>query len=288
VFDRRSKAAFVVACLTLAGCAMGFQWAVEYLNVFLKKKPVELRASFSTIPDVIGAWKKLGKDSIFDEAMVESLGTHQYLNRAYAMHGNPSKGLMTVHVAYYTGLIDAVPHVADRCMEAAGHNAKTLPENIPLAIDMSTWRDDPECVNRRTGKPYPTVLRRHHFTGQWASVHMPVGDLALRTTEFERDDDPAARVYAGYLFIANGRTTPTPDAVRLLAFDKTDEYAYYCKVQFTMSGSQGFNRDQFVQQVSGFVSDFLPELMRCLPDWAEVESRGHTEPAVETDASTTR
>lgn len=281
MFDHRAKAAFIVACVVLAVCGLSFRWAVGYLNLYLRKEPIEMRAPFSTIPDVIGAWRKSGEDRILDKAMVEELGTDKYLDRWFALEGGQGNTYMSVHLAYYTGMIDAIPHVPDRCMVAAGYNAKSLPENVPLSIDSSDWVPDPVHVNRRTGLPYPTVTFRHYFTGQQIMVRMPVGDMKLRITDFESEDKPDARVYAGYLFVANGRTTPTPDDVRKMAFDPSEKYAYYCKVQFNMVGSQTFTREQFVDTVSAFLKDFLPELMRCLPDWAQVESTGQPAPATQ-------
>ena len=49
--------------------------------------------------------------------MVEELGTNLYLSRDYERRDDR----VNVHVAYYTGLIDDVPHVPERCWAA---NAK--------------------------------------------------------------------------------------------------------------------------------------------------------------------
>jgi len=37
--------------------------------------------------------------------------------------------------------------------------------------------------------------------------------------------------------------------------------------------------------VAGFLKDFLPELMRCLPDWAEVEGQEQSKQAAATTGS---
>ena len=65
---------------------------------------------------------------------------------------------------------------------------------------------------------------------------------------------------------------PTPEGVRKFAFDLTSRYAYYAKVQFLLAGSGDFDQDDFIEIVSGVLPELLPELMRCLPDWAIVES----------------
>ena len=79
------------------------------------------------------------------------------------------------------------------------------------------------------------------------------------------------RAHAGYLFLANGRSTPSPDGVRLLAFKLSERRAYYCKVQFTMGGSADFDDTAWLSEIGDFMDEFLPELMRCLPDWSVVE-----------------
>ena len=101
---------------------------------------------------------------------------------------------------------------------------------------------------------------------------MPVGEFKLRTTEFGSEENPEMRIYAGYFFIANGETMPDPVDVRRFAFDLTTQYAYYAKVQFLLAGPEDFGRDDFLDVVSEVLTDLLPELMRCLPDWVDVES----------------
>ena len=92
----------------------------------------------------------------------------------------------------------------------------------------------------------------------------------MRVTEFSHPKLADDHVFAGYFFVANGKTTAYPEKIRLLSFDRSAKYAYYCKVQFTMQGSRQFNVEQFNAIVSDFTSNVLPEIMKCLPDWAEV------------------
>jgi hypothetical protein len=269
-YDRRSKPAFFAACGVLLASTVGFNWAVKALNVYLKKEPIELRGLFDTIPRALGRWHAVGKDKSFDEAMIEELGTSKYLDRDYAIDGSPRGPRMNVHVAYYTGMIDAVPHVPDRCLVAAGFNAKTLPQNLPLNIDRSAWTDH-EMTNLQTGRLYPAVVIRNDFTGD-RMILMPVGDFELRVTEFERTDQPDLNVFGGYFFIANGQITPTPEGVKAMAFKPSEKYAYYCKVQLTQV-ALNVTQDEYLALAADFMGEFLPELMQRLPDWAEVERR---------------
>ena len=39
-----------------------------------------------------------------------------------------------------------------------------------------------------------------------------------------------------------------------------------------MIGGRNLDQEAFVRIVTGFTDELLPELMRCLPDWSEVEA----------------
>lgn len=86
-------------------------------------------------------------------------------------------------------------------------------------------------------------------------------------------DSSSARIYAGYFFVANGRIAHTPEDVKLLAFKRSEEYAYYCKVQFSAAGDRDFTTEEFTSMCSDFLEVLLPDLSRCFPDWSEIESR---------------
>lgn len=269
-FDRHAKLALIVACVTLLACSIGFRYAVAALNIYLHKEPVQLRGSFSTISRTLGPWSQVGEDAVLDDALLLELGTSDTISRAYALEGDPRNAVLGVHVAYYTGMIDAVPHIPDRCFVAAGLEPVTLPTVLPLPIDRSTWTVDPGPINLATQQPYQRVEYRHPFTNQLLPVRMPVGDIEFRVTQFARKDQPDIRHFAGFLFIANGRATATPEQIRVLAFKPSERFAYYCKVQITLSGV-AVTQDQYLAHVARFLDQFLPELMLRLPDWQQVE-----------------
>ncbi len=273
MFDRSAKLALLVAATTLAICGVGFRIAVRAVNAYLEKQPVPLRDQLTNIPKRLGAWHATGEDIHLTVELEEALGTADVLDRTY-VRGGRGRGQpwLAVHVTYYTGFIDAVPHVPDRCLAAHGWTKLGLPRNLALPVDRDLWRPDPEHTNLRNGRPYPLLTFRHHITGRPVTVAMPFGDFMLRTTEFRDSKSPDVRIYAGYFFIANGETTPSPEAVRSFAFDLSTKFAYYTKVQFSMLASGDTDEETFIGLVSDFVGEFLPELIHCLPDWREVEA----------------
>ena len=269
-FDRQAKYAFVGVIIVLLASGFGFNWAIQKLNVYLRKLPVEMRGTFDTMPRMLGHWRAVDKDHVMDDAMLEELGTRIYLDRSYISDSAPWPGMMNLHLAYYTGMIDAVPHIPDRCFVAAGWNLKSQPENLPLPIKKDGWKIDDEQVNLATGKPY--WLAEVKDIQQSKSVRMPVGELRIRTSEFEKPDQPDLRIFSGYFFIANGRAAWTPLEVKALAFDASERYAYYCKVQCTYASSDA-TPEKFVTMATDLLQEVLPELMERLPDWAQVERR---------------
>jgi exosortase/archaeosortase family protein len=263
-FTGSAVSGFIVAVVLLSSAAVAFQFGVYSLNVYLHKEAVYPRKNFALLPMQIDGWKRAGDDTRFDAAGVEALGTELYLTRIY-QSTNSFLPPVQLHVAYYTGQVDAVPHIPDRCMVAGGFVPLTPePLTLPLAIDKSKWVED-ETENL-DGIPYQIVKQEEEM------IRLPFGEFELRTTEFSHPQIGTDHVFAGYFFVANGKTTAYPERIRLLAFDRSSQYAYYCKIQFTIRGDRDFTTEQFVDIVSTFTSAMLPEIMECLPDWAEVNS----------------
>lgn len=272
-FDRRATLATIVACSALVVTGLGFRGVVTGLKVYLLKKPVPLRYKLATIPSrSLGAWEKLGEDRLLDQAVILTLGTGEYLSRVY-VRSDDKRSALYFHMTYYTDQIDAIPHVPDRCFLAAGRSQIGRPRHLPIEIDRSRWFEDDGPPNRRHAKPYQIATALDRITAKPFEVRMPIEPepLAIRVLEFQEGADADSRVIAGYFFIANGAVTPYASRVRALAFDRTDEYAYYAKVEFSMAWHGEGGVDEFMRRVTDILQPLLPEIMRCLPDWSEVE-----------------
>lgn len=271
-FDGRIRFGVIAVCVALVVSAIGFRGTVLALNVHLKKEAVGLRRPLTKIPRQVGHWQAVGEDVLLDEAIVKELGTRTYLNRMYRKDGGTGAGgtVLQLHIAFYTGMIDAVPHVPERCWTASGLESIGS-ETIMLDLETTAWRED-EAMHQATGEPYRTTVVLDPITLRGEDVRMPVGDLGLRVWEFQgTGSDQRVRMFAGYFFLANGRTTANPQMVRTWAFDRSTKYAYYAKVEFAAAG-RDITRAAFEREVKDLLEPLLPEVMRCLPDWAEVEA----------------
>jgi hypothetical protein len=243
---------------------------VRQFNLYLTKERVDLRRPLDAVPTEIGRWSRIGQDTSYPDIMLEELGTRSYLDRTYAIEGDPAKGALHVHVASYTGTIDAVPHIPERCWAVGGLELTQNSEAAALDIDRTRWRPS-------TVEGYFVTDVVDPVTADIESVTMPIGDVVATTIEFQDPKSPKIRQVGGYFFIANGRLESSSYGVRSAAFNLTDRYAYYCKVQVTKKGvvatEDGSLVGPFRQEATELLSLLLPEVMRCLPDWPEWEAK---------------
>ena len=268
------------ACFGLLGllvlAAIGVHVAANTTGFKSIKSPAPLRASLDGLPVLLGDWMKVGEDARYEDTVIETLGTALYVDRTYALAGDPSDGFLQVHIAFYTGGATNRPHVPERCWAVQGLTASRDPELVPLEALHGAWPVG-EVVNAATGSPYPVVEVEHPITRVSEIVHLPVGDPAVRVTLFTDPGNPELRMVGGYFFIANGRLTPNAMSVRRLAYNFSDTHAYFCKVQFTLVNFGSAMSDDeivryFKEQVEDIMVDLMPQVMRLLPDWPEYEA----------------
>ena len=254
---------------------------IEGLGIHLVKKQVPPRSPVDGIPDRIGDWVKYGEDEVFADTLIEVLGTSRYLQRYYALNGDPAEGMLQLHLAYYTDLAGTAPHVPEICWE--NHGLISVREPFELDLDLRLGGAPTQVENRATGIPYQTIPRTDPVTGERLDLPLPVGDYALRTTIFTSPERPSLRNFGGYLFIANGRTTSSAMAVENVAFDLTSEYAYYCKIQLnaTMASMSEADDEENLERFEALSTDFLesliPAMTEVLPDWREYEGKADSD-----------
>lgn len=268
--------ALVVSVVMLAAAALSIDAAISAAGIYLKKLPIlppanrQLRA----VPSVTENWKQLGSDAILPKDVVETLGTENYISRNYQRRtGEKSGQIVELHCAYYTGMVDTVPHVPDRCMVGHGWQILTSPEDVRVPLETAGWVADPDTAGTGgNGSVVYTARTSNAYSDlKGARVRLPRGieELRFRTMPFQQETGNV-QVFVGYFFVANGELATTAEQVRLKAFDLTDDYAYYLKVQ--VLGIKGVeSREELAEAAASILGDMLPEMMRCVPDWVEVE-----------------
>lgn len=271
------SAPFVTAVALFAAASVGMSVGIRAYGIYLSKLPIEAPGgrTLNSLPSETASWIKVGNDRIESADVVATLGTENYISRMYTEKSprdpaNPR--IVDLHIAYYTGMIDTVPHVPDRCFIGGGMTQGTNAEIIPLDLDRSRWFQDPDVPDELRGSVWRIRLAddRRYTQHPGQSVRLPDKPDQIRMRVMGFDVPGGQRVFAGYFFLANGGHVPTAQDVRLLAFNLTDDYAYYMKVQCTSPNAS--DAQDLASMSSDLLGELFGEIMLCVPDWIDVRS----------------
>lgn len=273
-------ATVIAALLALVADAAMVRGVSAAMGVWTDKLEAPLREPLATIPTTLGSWQRIGEDKVLDAQVVEVLGTRHYLDRTYALGGDPARGLLHLHLAFYSGDPDENPHVPEVCWIGAGLQAAGPAIELPLELEIAGVRRDESLRNLDTDEIYRLVEWTHPVTRSLRTFALPIGEPTLRLTRFRNPGDPSTLHLGGYLFIANGRMTPRASDVKSLAFTLYQRYAYFMKVEFDATVPAAVpleeSLDRYREQVESLLAALLPELMRVLPDWPVLEREGRS------------
>ena len=255
--------ALVASAVVMGGATVAFQATLSKLGLRLQKKPIYPAdgRTLSSIPIDLLTWERVGRDHIEEAEVQETLGTDNYVTRLYVRKTADEQGRqpgIRFHAAYYTGLIDTVPHVPERCFVGGGLQQSKDARMIPLPLNQRLW-------SRDLTEPDLLVTRASDGVRRVRLPRDPEG-IELRVSEFDVPGEKPLR--AGYFFIANGGWKASAESVRLLAFNLHDEYAYYMKVQFTSSDYD--SAEEFAAGAAELLDEMFGDLMLCVPDWVRV------------------
>jgi hypothetical protein len=263
--------AFVCAAIVLIVAAVGLNSATQFLELHFRKQPVALRHAVTDISPVLGHWVQVSRDEPLMAEIEDTLGTKMYVFRDYVdtrhvgenvldsfrdRSATERKGLvarlaaqqphavMHFAITYYTGMVDTVAHVPDRCYIAGGYE--------PAGWEVLTFNAFPQL----SGPERMIEARLIAFEDQTASR-------------------AAQRQNVVYFFRANGRYESDPLGVRKTLQDLRQRYGYYAKVELmnTMPVRNPADRQLVLDQMEDFIQQVLPEVERCLPDWNAVTAR---------------
>ncbi len=135
----------------------GIIWANDAV---MFKKDVPLRKSLDLLEHPTGRWSFLFQDKPLSKDVEDELGTKMYLNRTYIDNQLPDgargKGAQ-VHIAYYTGTVDTVPHVPQQCFKAGGLQ-QVAGGGATLNLKGEGYQEDPAIPGAHPGRGYPRDL----------------------------------------------------------------------------------------------------------------------------------
>lgn len=235
--------------------------AVKYNNIVLNKLPLKLRWQLYRLPKRIGPWQVVRESGPLDTATLEVLGTTQYITWEYqdkSAEGKLSSNNVTLHIAYYTGLVDTVAHVPERCILASGGAKRHSIQTRQVKLEGSQYRPE------GSGFLAPSLK-------QPLGVYIPSLDVPITLFRYYPSDEKERISTAAYFFVANGSFFDSPDKVRAQGMAPWDRYRYYCKVELGLDKVS--DPEEIVKRVSQFLSHAMPEIMACLPDWRQVTDK---------------
>ena len=288
---RRFAALAIVGVILLAG-ALGLNASVNAFKLQFKKEAVDLRQPIAALPGRIGPWLQVSVDQRFPPEMEETLGTVEYIQRHYvdlrvadpklvakldeamarpadeeraeelrALRGEIARDVATtspqsmvmLHVAYYTGSVDTVPHIPDRCMLGAGFEPMGATQRV-------------ELPGVRTGA-----------LGGEAGGAMPASFVQFQMPG--SGGQPAQTNSVAYFFQVNGDYEyDAITGVRKRLQNLLETHAYFAKIEVGVMAPSGVADADAARNratLADFLADALPEIEACLPDWNAVMAQAN-------------
>ncbi len=250
---------FTVVAVLLFVSAIGLNGATKWMELTFRKVPVEPARRLDLVAATIGGWRQVSQDQPLEADMQEALGTQRYIFRDYVdvsvlgrdtLDDWMSKPVLerrqklarfeqehpeaVVHFAltYYTGLVDTVAHIPERCYVAGGFEpAASKEEDWPI---MAT--------------PVPVrYISFEDVTGFNSSIARNVV----------------------YFFNVNGEFTSSNITVRRRLQNLLVRHGFYAKVEAMCLAK---DRAKAQRTLAAFLTAAMPEVMLCLPDFQKVES----------------
>ena len=264
--SRWTSPGFLLAVAILSVSAAGLNAAISALQLHFKKQPVPLAAELSTIPARLGPWQQVTIDEPVDHAVQEELGTTLYVFRTYVdtrrvpavelarFDGQDSRGrarlaeqlqlsrpdaVVNMAVTYYTGMVDTVAHIPERCYVASGF--------VPRGHDVLSWPMGPD------------------FAGNDGRHELDVEAIA-----FDDSVAGAGMTRVAYCFCADGHWECDSLRVRQRLQDLRAVHAFYAKVELRTVIADAAQSNAVM---ADYLRSALPAVQKCLPDWDAVERK---------------
>lgn len=271
---------FVVMFLMLGISAMSLNFVVKYLKLHFRKLPVPLRVALDApdgIPATMGNWVLVTKDPPLSPDIEHVLGTSEYINRKYVdrrlvdpaildqmknmsdqeranaiakFEMNQPEAVINLGITYYTGMVDTVAHIPDRCQLADG-----------FEITHYQTRENQKFGVYSGGKDRLASFRYLNFEDQTGQ-----GRVSRNVA---------------YMFHVNGHYASSPIEVRNSLANLMEPYGYYSKVELMtvspprqmLSGDDpNVMQEKSLTAMQDFLTFLLPQVEHCLPDWDQLHA----------------
>jgi hypothetical protein len=276
-YRRRNRLAFGIVAALMIISAIGLNAAVANLKLTFRKLPVPPAQPMIAISPNLGPWVQASVDHALPSEIEHELGTTEYVMREYVdtrrlnekdraafmkatleerekmltkIYSEDPRAKVRFAVTYYTGSVDTVPHVPERCFAADGFwPSKSQVVTMPILP--------------REGDAKKTDVRLINFEDQIDS----------------RSSRPRQ---VSYFFQVNGEYEQDPVfGVRKKLQNLFQRYAYFAKIETVTDLSDAAAAEVVM---SDFLTSAMPEVERVLPNWSTAQN-GPAAPAPQQQAS---
>jgi hypothetical protein len=241
------------------------------MQLHFQKAAVPLRKPLDELPAEIGPWLQITKDEPLDRELEDVLATNKYVFRQYVDTRKLSPAQVSVlkadasspeaqrvlrtlvdespeaivgcDVTYYTGMVDTVAHIPDRCYIADGYE--------PKSFTSPRW--------------------------EIGLINPADRSVQVRLINFEDQtpDRGTTPVNVAYFFQCNGSYESDPlNGVRLRLQNLSEKYGYYAKIELKTVLSDSVQAERVM---ADFLRYALPPIEQCLPDWRAVKASEQTQ-----------
>jgi hypothetical protein len=272
--DRKNKwlqPGFLTVVVLLGISAVGLNSAVGLMKLHFLKVAVPLKKDLATVPSTLGDWVQVSTDEPLDKETQDILATDKYIFRDYvntkvipaselrqfdgktslerkqlvaALQAHYPDAVISFAVTYYTGKVDTVAHIPERCYVADGYQPTDSTQTVG-------WDLGPNRLGKTPGESQKIDVRYLNFQDQ---------TNAARQTK---------RV--AYFFFVNGRYESDSLRVRQALENLRATHAFYSKVELMAIIP---DEARCAAVMSSFLRSALPEVEKCLPDWNSIENGG--------------
>jgi hypothetical protein len=254
---------FIIVTAVLLLAAVGLNTTIQRMQLTFRKQPVALQKPLKDLSPNLGPWVQVTVDERASHEMEEALATKEYISRDYVdsrivprelieqfkgkkyleqqqmldkLRAVYPKAVMHMHIPYYTGLVDTVAHIPDRCYVADGFEPSE-------AMD-SRWG----CF---TDRGEGALAKFIHFEDQVAGRRAVSRNVA-------------------YFFHVNGQYTNSSLEVRRQLQNLFEKHGYYAKIELMTVLN---DREAAAAVMDDFLKYALPEVEKVLPDWQKVKAQ---------------
>ncbi|MGC4031306.1 MAG: exosortase/archaeosortase family protein [Tepidisphaeraceae bacterium] len=260
--DIRRRWAFIIVAAILVAAALGLNIFVQSMKVSFRKEAVDPAEPLKLIHADLGPWAQVTVDRAMNPDFEHELGTGLYLFRDYVDTRKLSeadrkkllaasmedreklrvtmpalvdpKNAIRFALTYYTGSVDTVPHVPDRCYAADGFK--------PSAYQVVTW----------------PVLPREKESDR---------NVGVRLINFEDQIDSrrSRPRQVAYFFQVNGFYENDPIfGVRKRLQNLFERRAYFAKIELVTDQADNAAAEIVM---ADFLKNAMPDVERVLPQW---------------------